>query len=68
MKKLLILLSLCLTITLFGQKVTTESKSERIKGESADGYSTTLEGKKADVEAAWAQFIYYGSNTIESIA
>ena len=57
MKKLLILLTLCLVGNLFAQKVTTESKSERIKGESTEGYGTTLEGKKVEVAEAWAMFI-----------
>ena len=57
MKKFVIVVAVFLTGSAFGQKVTVDKKSERVKGESADGYGTTLEGKKEDVAAAWARYI-----------
>ena len=57
MKKLVFILSFCLAGHVFAQKVTTESKSERIKGEAAEGYGTTLAGKKEEVATAWVPFI-----------
>lgn len=57
MKKLVILLGVFIASNALGQKVTVEKKSERVKGESTDGYGTTLEGKKVDVAAAWGRFV-----------
>lgn len=57
MKKLTIILVLGITTIGFSQKVTVSKKSEKIKGESAEGYSTELEGKKDAVAAAWAKFL-----------
>ncbi len=57
MKKLAIALCLCVTLTSFAQKVTVSRKSEKIKGEAAEGYRTELEGSKEDVEPAWNKFI-----------
>lgn len=56
-KKLVILLCLCLSANAFAQKVTVNKRSEKIKGESAEGYRTELEGKKEDVSAAFSRFI-----------
>lgn len=39
------------------QTVTVKEKGEKVKGESATGYATELEGKKDDVEAAWNKFL-----------
>lgn len=39
------------------QKVDVAKKSERIKGESAEGYGTTLEGKQTDIAAAWSKHL-----------
>ncbi len=57
MKKLTIILVLGVTSFAFAQKVTVNKKSERIKGETAEGYSTELEGKKEAVAAAWNRFL-----------
>lgn len=57
MKKLALLFSLLLAVSAFGQKVTVDKKSEKVKGESAEGFGTTLEGKKEEVAAAWSKYI-----------
>ncbi len=57
MKKLVILAAVFFVGTAWGQKVTVSKKSERVKGESAEGYSTTLEGKKEEVSSAWSKYI-----------
>lgn len=57
MKKFTVLLAMCITSFAFAQKVTVSNKNEKIKGETADGYATTLEGKKEDVSAAWGRFL-----------
>lgn len=57
MKKLVIILALFTAVNAFGQKVTVTKKSEKVKGESAEGYSTTLEGKKEEVAAAFERYI-----------
>ena len=46
MKKFAIIMCLCITSSVFAQKVTVGKKSEKIKGESAEGYQTELEGTK----------------------
>lgn len=57
MKKLIFFL-LCLSTGIaFSQKVSVDKKSDKVKGESADGYTTELEGKKDDVAAAFSKFI-----------
>jgi hypothetical protein len=57
MKKLTVLLLLLSTCLVFGQKVTVGKKSDKIKGESTDGYGTALEGKKENVTSAWSRFL-----------
>jgi hypothetical protein len=57
MKKLMIILCLGITTIAFSQKVMVSKKSEKIKGETAEGYSTELEGKKDAVAAAWGKFL-----------
>ncbi len=57
MKKLIIFFALSLPTCVYSQKVDVSKKSEKIKGESAEGYSTNLEGKKEDVTAAWTGFV-----------
>jgi len=58
MKKLVVLLGfLAFSPLLQAQKVTVNKKSDKVKGESAEGYTTTLEGKKEDIAAAWAKYI-----------
>lgn len=41
----------------YAQKVTVNKKSERIKSESAEGYSTELEGRKEDIVSAFSRFL-----------
>lgn len=57
MKKLVIIFALCYISFAHAQKVNVSKKSERVKGESAEGYSTTLEAKKEEVSAAWSKFL-----------
>jgi hypothetical protein len=57
MKKLCLLLLLFSSCLVFGQKVTVSKRSDKIKGESAEGYGTSLEGKKEMVNSAWNRFI-----------
>jgi hypothetical protein len=57
MKKLVIAAILLMAFPTWGQKVTVNKKSERVKSESTDGYSTTLDGKMAEVAAAWEKYI-----------
>jgi hypothetical protein len=57
MKKLVMLCAMFVVFTAYGQKVTVNKKGERIKGESTEGYGTTLEGKKEEVAAAWSKYI-----------
>lgn len=57
MKKFAIVVCLCITSSVFAQKVTVGKKSEKIKGESAEGYQTELEGTKEDVASAWSKYV-----------
>ena len=57
MKKLVIIVAVLFVGTAWGQKVTVNKKGERVKGESAEGYGTTLEGKKEEVSSAWSKYI-----------
>lgn len=57
MKYRVLLLTLLISSAAFGQKVTVNKKSDRIKGESTEGFSTTLDGKKEDIAAAWSRYI-----------
>jgi hypothetical protein len=57
MKKFAVVLMMCIANIAFCQKVTVNKKSDKIKGDAAEGYSTTLEGKKDDVAAAWSRFL-----------
>lgn len=57
MKKFTVLLAMCITTFAFSQKVTVTKKSDKIKGESAEGYGTTLEGSQEKVAAAWSRFL-----------
>jgi hypothetical protein len=57
MKKFTVLLAMCITTFAFSQKVTVSKKSDKIKGESAEGYGTTLEGSQEKVTAAWSRFL-----------
>ena len=51
------LFCICLSATTLAQTVTVNSKSEKVKGESTEGYATELEGKKDDVSSAWNKFL-----------
>ncbi|NOT75382.1 MAG: hypothetical protein HOP08_10660 [Cyclobacteriaceae bacterium] len=57
MKKLILFFALCIATFSYAQKVEVSKKSEKVKGESAEGYSVELQGKKEDVTAAWNKFI-----------
>jgi hypothetical protein len=57
MKKFAIFFALLITSFSYAQKVEVNKKSEKIKGETAEGYATTLEGKKEAVAAAWGRFL-----------
>lgn len=57
MKKLAMLCALFFALSAYGQKVTVTNKSEKVKGESTEGYSTTLEGKGEDIKAAWSKYL-----------
>lgn len=57
MKKFAVIVCLLLSAGAFAQKVTVDKKSEKIKGESAEGYRTELEGTREDVAAAWTKFL-----------
>ncbi len=52
-----ILLSLAICSPLLAQKVTTEKENQKINGEEAEGFATTLEGKKEEVLLAWNKFL-----------
>jgi hypothetical protein len=41
----------------FGQTVTVKKQTEKIKSETADGFSTNLDGKRADVNASLTKFL-----------
>ncbi len=57
MKKLLVVFAFLFAFTAYGQKVTVSKKSDKVKGDAAEGYGTTLEGKKEDIVAAWNKYI-----------
>jgi len=46
-----------LSVRLQAQKVTVTNQSEKVKGESVEGYGTELEGKKDAVSSAWVKFL-----------
>ena len=54
-------LLICLGSSIFSvslaQTVIVKSKSEKVKGESSEGYTIELEGKKEEVNSAWNRFI-----------
>ena len=43
--------------TCWSQTVTVKKQNEKVKGESAEGYSTELEGKLNDVSSSWTKFL-----------
>ena len=57
MKKFLFFCTLCISTISYAQKVSVDKKNEKIKGDTAEGYATELEGKKDDVAAAFSRFI-----------
>lgn len=46
-----------LASSLHAQSVTVKSQSEKVKGESAEGFGTELDGKKEGVSASWIKFL-----------
>jgi hypothetical protein len=48
---------MCLSVSLYAQKVTVTAQSEKVKGEPVEGYGTLLEGKKDAVNSAWVKFL-----------
>lgn len=56
-KVMLSLFCFCLSLMLQAQTVTVTEKNEKVKGESAKGFATQLEGKKDDVNTAWGKFL-----------
>ena len=57
MKKFIVIMIVCLAGHAFGQKVSVSKKSDKVKGDAAEGYGTTLEAKKEEVASAWGRFI-----------
>lgn len=57
MNKIILSFFCFVTLTLQAQTVTVKEKKEKVRGETAKGYSTELEGKKDDVSIAWARFL-----------
>ncbi|HRW99048.1 MAG TPA: hypothetical protein P5280_06135 [Cyclobacteriaceae bacterium] len=45
------------TLRIQAQKVTTEGHSQKVNGDTAEGYATTLEAKKEEVSIAWNKFL-----------
>lgn len=43
--------------TSLAQKVTTEKQSQKINGDSCDGFASQLEGKKEEVTISWNKFL-----------
>lgn len=56
MKKFVIII-LFLAGNVYGQKVSVSKKNEKVKGESAEGFGSTLQGKEDDIAAAWDRYI-----------
>lgn len=52
-----LLICLCIGVAAQAQTVTVKQKIEKVKGESAEGYTSELEGKKEDVSYAWNKFL-----------
>ena len=53
-----LLICLCISTAALAQlTVVVKSKSEKINGASAEGYSSELQGKKEDVASAWSKFL-----------
>jgi predicted RNase H-like nuclease (RuvC/YqgF family) len=50
-------MSFLLCASLHAQKVTVAAQSEKVKGETVEGYGTALEGKKDAVSIAWVKFL-----------
>ena len=58
MKRFFVLATLVVfTSTVFAQKVIVSKRSERVKGENADGYSSDLDAKADDVKALLGKFM-----------
>src|ERR1043166_2106948 len=56
-KSIFCCLAVLISFSLTAQKVTVNKSSEKVKGESVEGFSTELEGKKEDVSSAWIKFL-----------
>lgn len=50
-------LVIALSTAVCAQTVTVKKRSEKVKGESAEGASTELDGKLADVNSLWTKFL-----------
>lgn len=58
MKRFFVLATLVVfTSTVFAQKVVVTKRSERVKGENADGYASDLDAKADDVKAVLGRFL-----------
>jgi len=53
----LVIICIVAFVTAFSQRVTTDQQAHKIDGSDAEGYATTLEGKKEDVSVAWNKLI-----------
>jgi hypothetical protein len=64
MKRLFVLGTLVVfSSTLFAQKVIVSKRSERVKNESAEGYSSDLDGKAEDVRTSLGKFMKEAGKT-----
>lgn len=43
--------------SLFGQTVTVNKQNEKVKGETIEVFTVSLEGKKEDIKSAWTKFL-----------
>lgn len=58
MKRILLLVALIIAMPdVFAQKVTVSKRTERVRNESADGYSAELDAKSDDVRTALSKFL-----------
>lgn len=54
---MLLLIGVAFSFLAIGQKVTVTAGSEKVNGDEAEGFVTSLEGKKEDVSASWSKFL-----------
>jgi len=57
MEKFTIFFMLSISVATYSQKVDLSKETEKVKGESAQGYKTELEGKKDEVAATWNRYL-----------